>query len=282
MPLSFSFIGNRPNPADEIAATLDRGLHLEPRQDGTLAVGVGFFQGDEVLLKRRPNETQPAYHLKVDLRDVRAHSLLAHVCDTKEGVLRTETTPPMRYGHLLFSCHGVAQHLSTLRPSVRDALPEFLRSQLKGDTFTELAFGMFLSELPSVELEKAMAKSNPDGAERLRLESTRRALSRTLERLDGFAHAQGIAPFEGSLWMTTSETIQIAHRKGPLGLREFFSQRELGLPEEGARNEVPFHFTAFWAGEGLIPSSWERLPDQTFVTARRTGRPETEALTSAS
>lgn len=281
MSLSFAFIGSRPDLARLMVRSHQQVLTVPQPSSGAVGWGAGFFHSDEVLLRRRPNESRNPIPLPDELGSLRCHALLAHVCDVVSGSLRTETTPPLRYGHMLFVCHGSDPQLDRLRGPVTEALPGFLRGQLKGDTFTELALSLFLSELPSSALERTRARSQQRTVEPLEAESLRKALRQTLTRLDEFCENAGIDPFAGGLWVTTGDVLAIAHRRGLLGLRALRRQEEFAALPGASESTISLdhaRFTVAVSGLETLPSGWERLPDHVLVTAKRTDAPETEAL----
>lgn len=309
MALTFAFIGNRADlgplipqavegsltvTLNSISSNHDASNAASPPDDATvsaksndqLAWGVGFYQADEVLLRRRPTESRSPFRLADELREIRCHALLAHVCRTKSGSLRTETTPPLRFGNLLFACQGTSPHLGAIRTSVSDSLPDFLRSHLKGDTFTELAGSIFLAELPRPDLERTWSRSSRPAFGMLEPEAIRTALRRTFARLDRFTEETKIDRFNGGIWVHTGEHTIVAHRSGFLALRVYKGRRELEEAITGPRTpRESLHighdlsqFTALLGGAEVLAPGWERLPDGIVLTATRTQAPETEAL----
>lgn len=281
MSRTFAFIGSRPDLAGLIVQAHESLLIVERIPDSTLAWGAGYFHNDEVLLRRRPDEPNTPLSLGRALAGVRTHALLAHVCDTTAGGLRTETTPPLRYGHLLFACQGPdARHHAILRSAVVDALPDFLLGSLKGDTFTELAFSLFLAALPPATLARSRDRGTkstlpPDQA------VARGALRAALGRLDEICRAHDVPAFDGDLWLNTGEFLIVAHRRGTLGLRVYRGGADfeaLGADPSFVHNLEQTHFAVAASQVDVLPVGWERLPDDTLLTASRTALPETEAL----
>lgn len=281
MSLTFAFIGNRADIGEWLPEAHADALVLESGAGRSLSWGVGFFQTDEVLLRRKPNDTSGALALWRQFEGVRSHAVLAHICHTSAGALRTETTPPLRFGHIVFACQGTHSGLAAIRSRVEASLPDFLRAGLKGDTFTELAFSIFLRELPRAELERTWqtrTASPPSGP--IAPEVVHAALRRTLRSLDELAVECDVERFTGGLWVNTGENLFVAHRTGLFGMRlyrgsaefESISKRTTPLGAEHA------HFTVLLAGETTLPVGWERLPDDSLLTAYRTAAPEIQKL----
>ncbi len=280
MSRTFAFIGSRPDLASVVVRAHEPLLAVRRSPESALAWGAGYFQKDEVLLRRRPEEHRDPVPIAEDLKDLRTHSLLAHVCDTKQG-LRTETTPPLRYGHLLFACQGPEAQHAELRAAVASALPEFLLGNLKGDTFTELAFSLFLAALPAGTLATARDRAPARRAAPLDDATLRNALRDVLQRLDSLCDTRGVPRFDGDLWLQSGEFLMVAHRKGMLGLRIYKGRSDfatLGADEESHPNLDQARFAAAISGPETLPVGWERLPDEHLLTATRTSVPETERI----
>lgn len=140
----FGFIGNRP----EVGALLLQAHHpfVAAHPDrASFGWGVGFYHGDEVLLRRRPMAPQP--DLSLMLEGVRANELIGHVGPVGGGTVRTENTQPFRYRNWLFAMSGLTEKSLELYRRVFDSLPPFLRSSVRGQTLSELIFHTFLSFL---------------------------------------------------------------------------------------------------------------------------------------
>src|SRR5262249_20587517 len=124
-----------------------RALDVRRKPDVTPGWGVGFYQGGEILLKRRPIDDRPEIRISEMTKDVRADALIAHVRLATVGALRTENTHPIRYRQRLFARTGTVENFSTLRGRVAESLPQFLHRDVRGETDSELLFHLFLSFL---------------------------------------------------------------------------------------------------------------------------------------
>lgn len=212
---------------------------------------------------------------------MRTHGLLAHECDGRLGPTRPEATPPLRYGNLLFSCQGVSETVDPLVHEARRQLPEFLRSVVRGETLSELAFALLLSELAATGLPINGGSERSSHGSVLSDDGLANAMRATLRRLDNLIHDAKTSAFTGDLWLHTGERLMIAHRQGPLGMlvlsgRDALSRWDV-TPKDGATGLDQALFVAFAAGQELAPS-WERLPHDLIVSAVRGHQPETQAL----
>src|SRR3954468_21426306 len=141
------FIGNRPDLGARVIELEGRALNVRRRPGVTPGWGVGFYQGGEILLKRRPIDDRAEISL-VDLTsDIRADALVAHVRVATVGSLRTENTHPFRYRQWLFANTGTVDSFATLRGRLEESLPQFLARDVRGETDSELVFHLFLAFL---------------------------------------------------------------------------------------------------------------------------------------
>jgi glutamine amidotransferase len=133
------------------------------RPRGFDAWGIGFYQGGEVLLKRRPQPTQGPVDFHAIAGELRTDTLIAHARAATVGDNRNENTHPFRFRSWLFAHHGTLPGFgpaagtadparpSTAQQALTDELvaeiPDFLRRNLRGQTDSELLFHLFLTRL---------------------------------------------------------------------------------------------------------------------------------------
>lgn len=278
MARTYGLIGTRPDLGAQLAdaqlATLGSNAHAASTW------GIGYFDHDEALLWRRKGNAV-GMRLIGDGAPMRTHGLLAHECDGRLGPTRPEATPPLRYGHLLFSCQGVSDSVDPLVHEARRQLPEFLRSVVRGETLSELAFALLLSELAATGLPLSSGSERASHSAVLSDDGLANAMRATLRRLDKLIHDANTMAFTGDLWLHTGEMLMIAHRQGPLGMLVLIGRKDLQrwdvTPRDGAAGLDQALFVSLAAGQELAPS-WERLPHDVIVTAARGKHPETQAL----
>ena len=101
----FGLIGNRADLAARVLASEEEALRVSSK--GTaLGWGIGFYQGGEVLMRRRPIDDHATVDVAKVAGDVRADILIGHVRNATVGSLRTENTHPFRYRQWLFAQTG--------------------------------------------------------------------------------------------------------------------------------------------------------------------------------
>ncbi len=268
----FGFIGNRPDFGPRLLAAHKEVLSV-PRGDyPTLGWGVGFYQSGEVLLRRRPTDDREIVSLKEAVETTRTSLLLGHVRQPVVGEPRTENTQPFRYRMWLFAAGGTIKDRGSLRGRFLDALPPFLRNNVRGDTDSELLFYTFLSFLHDA------GSLGDDGAETKQIQS---ALRGALSLADRLSAEEGERPFSGDVFVADGEHLVVAHRTGPLGIcsiqgrgqLESVLSSDISMPSADSTR-----FTLLVSGLSDLPQGWEAVPDGTCLVARATKPPLMEAL----
>ena len=109
----FGIIGNRPDLTARALAFEAEALRA--RSTGApLGWGLGFYQGGEVLIRRRPIDERQELDVSGLAADVRADLLIGHVRHATVGALRTENTHPFRYRQWLYAQTGTVSDLSLI------------------------------------------------------------------------------------------------------------------------------------------------------------------------
>lgn len=170
------------------------------------AWGIGFYQGGEVLHKKRPFAgTEPVDWLAVSA-SLRSDCLIGHVRHATVGDLRADNTQPFRFRSWLFAHSGTVSRFEAVRPRLLEGLPDFLRRSVRGDTDSELVFYAVLSFL-----HDAGQLDNNDVGPEIVADALRAAVSQ-IDRL--------VAEFRGEsssldLILCNGRTMIALHRGGP-------------------------------------------------------------------
>jgi len=224
----FGIIGNRPDLTARILAF--EGEALRARSQGEpLGWGIGFYQGGEVLIRRRPIDERQELDVSRLAADVRADLLIGHVRHATVGALRTENTHPFRYRQWLFAQTGTVSDFEQVRERLVGSVPDFLRSGIRGETDAEVVFHVFLSFLHDAGL------LNNGSVDVL---PVREALRSSLAVIDGITAEAGIPPGKLNLMVSNGDQIVALHRSDSLmGLRTFSGKRKKRKREEKEKAE---------------------------------------------
>ncbi|HZX93175.1 MAG TPA: class II glutamine amidotransferase [Myxococcales bacterium] len=111
------------------------------------AAGVGFFQSDDVLLRKRPLGGQPALPERL-AEGVESEAAL--ICSGVVGsskAFHEQMTLPFRFKRWLFAIAGQPDGLTPVRAPLLATLADHLKRSVKGDSGAEVLFFSFLARL---------------------------------------------------------------------------------------------------------------------------------------
>ncbi len=274
----FGFISNRTDLGPRLLKAKARVLAEHRGAAQRLGWGVGFFQGGELLLRRRPIDERETIdpsrfgeHLKSDLA-------IGHVRTPTVGNLRTENTHPFRYRHWLFAHTGTLAESEDLRASMAESLPDFLKPNRRGDTDSELLFYMILSALHAGgHLEREASAPA----------SIRAAIREALSLVDSLAAKLGTSAGGGDLLLTDGETLIAAHQSGTLFTYVANTEQEcrqlLASQAEHVPNSHLAHARASLiagpiAAGAAHEEGFRSVPERSLVTLTRSTEPDFEGI----
>ncbi|MDC0678081.1 MULTISPECIES: class II glutamine amidotransferase [Sorangium] len=240
--------------------------------------GVGFYQGGEILLKRRPIDDRPEISLVDMTKDVRADILVAHVRAATVGSLRTENTHPFRYRQWLFAHTGTVEGFARLRNQLSDSLPQFLQRDVRGETDSEILFHLFLSFLhDSGQLDRP----NVDAA------SARTALRSSIALVDRLCAEEGAGPSAMNIVVTNPEYLLAAHGGTSMAYRIYQGSEDMErLLSDGGlgRMRMPDYaasrltLVASDFDDDQAPAGWTHVGERAIVTFTRADAPAIEPI----
>ncbi len=205
----FGLIGNRADLAGRVLELEKEALRVPPGlvAPGPLSWGLGFYQGGDVLLRRRPNDDRASVDLAGLAKDIRSDLIVGHVRAATVGSSRTENTHPFRYREWLFAHTGSIDSYAKIRGRLLESIPEFLRKNVRGDTDSELLFHVVLSFLHDA------GRLHDGGADP---KTVRAALSSTASLVDHLiGEVGGRAGFPLNVVLTNGELVAALHRGAP-------------------------------------------------------------------
>src|SRR5512143_193809 len=127
----FGLLGNRSDLTGRVLAFERDALRV--KSGGSVGWGLGFYQGGEVLIRRRPIDEREEIDVAQLGADVRGDVVVGHVRQATVGNLRTENTHPFRYRQWLFAQTGTLSSFEQVRDRLIGSVPEFLRAGIRGD-----------------------------------------------------------------------------------------------------------------------------------------------------
>jgi glutamine amidotransferase len=273
----FGIIGNRPDLTARVLAFESDALKARCK-GAPLGWGLGFYQGDEVLMRRRPIDEREELDVARLAIDVRADLILGHVRQATVGALRTENTHPFRYRQWLFAQTGTVPAFEQVRERLVASVPDFLRGDIRGETDAEVMFHVFLSFLH----DAGRLGGAVDG--KLVCEALRSCLA----VVDGMTAEVGGAPAKLNLMVASGDQLVAVHRSdAPMHLRTFHGKVDAELvmgDDPQLRRKIPeiggSHFSLAASDfDGPPPNGrWKAVADRSIVTMSRDDEPRVEAL----
>jgi glutamine amidotransferase len=274
----FGIIGNRPDLASRVLASEAEALRAKSN-GAPLGWGLGFYQGGEVLMRRRPIDERRDLDVASLAADVRADLVVGHVRHATVGALRTENTHPFRYRQWLFAQTGTVSNFEHIRERLVASVPEFLRGSIRGETDAEVVFHVFLSFLHDAGLLRDGAVDAP-----LVLEAMRSSLA----VVDGMTAEVGAQACKLNIMVSDGDHLVAIHRSdSPMIVRIFSGKADAELvigDDPQLRRKVPelgrVHFSLVASDfDGPVPNGrWKQVPDCAIVTMSRDEEPRIEAV----
>lgn len=142
-------VGYMANRADRLADALyqERAMVAPRPAGGPTGWGIGFYQGGEVLHKKRPRlEGEPIDWPTIGA-GVKSDVVLLHLRQPTVGDFRAENTHPFRMQRWLFAHNGTIERFDAIKDRVLESVPDFLRRNIRGQTDSEHFFHVVLSFL---------------------------------------------------------------------------------------------------------------------------------------
>jgi hypothetical protein len=111
--------------------------------------GLGFVQGGDVLLQKRPRADTKEVDLYGLAKDLRADALVGCVGLSRDGNTSAEDADPFRFRSWLFGSVGRVNGagFAAVRERLLESVPDFLRRNIRGKSPSEHIFHLFLAFL---------------------------------------------------------------------------------------------------------------------------------------
>ena len=249
-------IGYMANRKDRLGDVLDEELPaIAPPPDFRPdAWGIGFYQGGEVLHKKRPKLDARPIDWESVARGVRSDAVLIHFRQATVGDFRADNTHPFRMRQWLFAHNGTIFGFDAIRPRLLDSLPDFLRRHIRGSTDSEHAFAVLLSFL-----DDAGQLDNPEAEQKVVIG----AIRSTVALIDRHCAEVGAPEPTLNLMLTNGRTLYALRRGGPI----YYVVRN-GLPSQATptRGAGAFRYVLLSSDGDTTPMGYEALEHEAVLT----------------
>ena len=229
--------------------------------------GLGFYQGGEVLLQKRPRPAAGPIDFYALTKGLRTDCIVGHVrlaTVGKQG--RSENTHPYRFRSWLFAHHGTVDRFAALRPAITEHIPDFLRRNIRGQTDSEHMMHLFLAFLhDGGKLDDANLPASEAAS----------ALGGMLQVIDRFTTEAGGTPSAHTMIVTNGRVMVAARRGAPLhyyrikGIADCSLCRETQVDFANESRRVPHEHlrgVAVIDGEAAPGAPWETIPEASAVS----------------
>lgn len=144
-----AYVGNEPENVACALFSARNALYWTGRPDGW---GLGFVQGGDVLLQKRPRVESGEVDLYGLVKDLRADAIIARVRSSHDRNTPAEDADPFRFRSWLFGSVGEIGDLGeagfeSVRERLLESVPDFLRRNIRGKSPSEHVFHLFLAFL---------------------------------------------------------------------------------------------------------------------------------------
>ena len=224
--------------------------------------GIGFYQGGEVLHKKRPRTEQSASAAMEPLSwrevagNVRSDCAIIHFRTATVGDYRSENTHPFRMRQWLFAHNGTVNGFDAIREALLEPMPDFLRRNIRGTTDSEHVFHSLLSFL-----HDGGQLDNPDIDSKIVLG----AMRSTIALIDRLSSEVGAPEATLDLLLTNGRQMVGVRRGSPMHYVVRDVQGEARSPAStlryvmlvgngpiGTRPEVPPDYRSLKSGEAIV------------------------------
>jgi predicted glutamine amidotransferase len=245
------------------------------------AYGFGYYKGNDVLLGKRPSGAPGPFTLSQLAGSVDSEALIADARYATVGTQKDENTQPFRFRRWLFAHDGTVEAFRELKPRLLEAMPDFLRRNIEGDTDSEHAFMLFLKHLRETgQLEDLDVEAKTVG----------RALARLVRDLEAWSRDAGATKPSGLNFVATNGRVLVATRRNnPLhyALLEGIMPCPRdgigpGTPESDPRVRPHRQVKAVcFASRLLQPNGFIEVPEASVVAVTRTLQVTVSSLANA-
>ena len=245
------------------------------------AYGFGYYKGSDVLLGKRPSGAPGPFSLSQLAGAVDSEALVAHARYATVGTQKDENTQPFRFRRWLFAHDGTVEAFRELKSRLLEALPDFLRRNIEGETDSEHAFVLFLKHLrESGQLDDLDVEPRTVG----------RALALATRDLETWSRESGATRPSGLNFVATNGRVLAATRRGR-PLHYALLEGILPCPRDGIGPSTPESDprvrphrqvkAVCFATRLLQPNGFIEVPEASVVAVSRTLQVSVSSLANA-
>jgi glutamine amidotransferase len=263
----FAYMANDPDRA-RCALYAGRKLLATASESGVVpdSWGIGFYQGGEVLLQRRPKPPAAPLDFYAVAEGLRTDAIIGHVRVGTVGKPKNENTHPFRFRSWLFAHHGTLPAWDQMGAALAADVPDFLRRNIRGQTDSEHLFHSILSFL-----HVAGELDDPSLSTGALIDAVHAALARVGE----LAGVEAAAAAECALAITNGR-ILVATRQGrPVHVMQTRAVLDCPVcresaPSPGRREKRVDHehlrsVTLVADAPAAAVAPWQEVPDRHFI-----------------
>jgi predicted glutamine amidotransferase len=173
--------------------------------------GLGFVQGGDVLLQKRPRAESTEVDFFSLAKDLHAEALIGRVGLDDDGRTTAENADPFRFRWWLFGLIGETEGFAQVRERLLQSVPDFLRRNIRGRSPSEHIFHLFLAFLHDAGLLESLSPQP---------EAVRRALHESVTFVDRLMTAAGSAPSRLALVATNGRCLVAESHGHPIQFLE--------------------------------------------------------------
>ena len=153
-----AYVGNEPERLECALVPARAALYSQAPQGGTgNGWGLGFVQGGDVLLQKRPRSEGADVDFFSLARDLHADALVARSGLDEDARSSADNADPFRFRWWLWGSVGAAEGFSEVRERLLGSVPDFLRRNIRGRSASEHIFHLFLAFLHDAGMLETMA-----------------------------------------------------------------------------------------------------------------------------
>ena len=238
--------------------------------------GLGFYQGGEVLLQRRPKPPADPVDFYALARELRTDAIIGHVRAGTVGKPKNENTHPFRFRSWLFAHHGTVPNFEHVREELLQAMPDFLRRNVRGQTDSEHLFHALLGFLhQSGKLDDINVSTT----------LVRDAIASTLALVEKAAGKEATLEMECALAVTNGRLLVATRHGGPVYMQERSSLHDCAVcrepPPRDKRVDHEHLRSVLIIADVEAPSSdlkFAEVPDRTLISVSHDLKVEKSAL----